>query len=169
MNDVQSSSPVAAESLCIVRSPIAEPCVDRRVVRMIVERRQLARRVWRGRAEDGVEFGFELERPLRHGETFWQEPAIRYEISQQVEPVLAVALDTLPPSAAAGVGWAVGNLHLELQSEAGRLLTPDEPAGRQLLDRLGLSFRSELAVFRPGHFVRGVTRPAHELGSSHRH
>lgn len=160
---------MAAGNLHIVRVPLVEFDVERRVVRMVVERRQLARRVWRGHAEDGAEFGFELERPLRHGETFWQERTARYVISQQMEPVLAVALESLPPSAAAGVGWAVGNLHLELQSEAGRLLTPDEPAGRQLLERLGLPLCSELAVFRPGHFVRGTTRPAHELGSSHRH
>lgn len=158
-----------SEGLRIVRAPVAQPDEALRDIGLIVERRQLARRIWRGRAADGVEFGFDLERPLRHGETFWQESNVRYVVSQQPEPVLIVALDGLPPSAAAGVGWAVGNLHLELQSQVDRLLTPDEPAARQLMERLGLPFRSENAVFRPGHFFRGATRAAHELGSSHRH
>jgi urease accessory protein len=132
-----------------------------------VDRITLAKRLWRGSAEDGTEFGFELEKPLRHGDTVWQTAAARYVIHQYEEPVVEIALD-IQPSAAAGIGWAIGNLHLELAAEATRLLAPDEPAVRQLLDRLKVPFRPTTAIFRPGRFARGA-QPNHELGSSHRH
>lgn len=131
------------------------------------DRITLAKRLWRGTAEDGNEFGFELEKPLRHGDTVWQTTAARYVIHQYDEPVVEISLD-LPPSAAAGIGWAIGNLHLELQAEPNRLLAPDEPAVRQLLDRLRVPFRPTTAIFRPGRFARGA-QPGHELGLSHRH
>ncbi len=86
---------------------------------------------------------------------------------QNEERVLEVALE-IAPSAAAGIGWAVGNLHLELQAEATRLLAPDEPAVRKLFERLNVPFRETTAVFRPGRFVRGE-KATHELGPSHKH
>jgi urease accessory protein len=131
------------------------------------DRITLAKRLWRGTAEDGVEFGFELEKPLRHGDTVWQTAAARYMVHQYDEPVVEISLD-LPPSAAAGIGWAIGNLHLELAAEPTRLLAPDEPAVRQLLDRLKVPFRPTTAIFRPGRFARGA-QLGHELGPSHRH
>ncbi len=132
-----------------------------------VERLTIAKRLWRGTAEDGMEFGFELVAPLKHGDVFWQTAAARYVIQQKPEPVVEVSLD-LAPSAAAGVGWAVGNLHLELQAEATRLLAPDEPAVRQLLERLKVPFRQTTAIFRPGRFARG-NLATHDLGPSHKH
>jgi urease accessory protein UreE len=101
----------------------------------------LAKRLWRGTAEDGREFGFELAAPLKHGDTF-SSPTARYVIHQHGEPVVEISLD-IAPSAAAGIGWAVGNLHLELQAEPTRLLAPDEPAVRQLLDRLKVPFKPD--------------------------
>jgi urease accessory protein len=88
-------------------------------------------------------------------------------IAQQPEAVIEVSLE-VAPSAAAGIGWAVGNLHLELQSEPMRLLAPDEPAVRQLLDRLKVPFKQTTAIFRPGRFARG-NLSTHELGPSHQH
>lgn len=131
-----------------------------------VDRFTLAKRLWRGTAEDGTEFGFELSAPLRHGDTVFQGTTGRYVIRQMPEPLLEIALD-IAPSAAAGIGWAIGNLHLELSAEASRLLTPDEPATRQLLARLSVPFRPAPGIFRPGRFVRGSQ--SHELGPSHRH
>ncbi len=114
-----------------------------------------------------MEFGFELVAPLKHGDTFWQTASARYVIEQQPEPVIEVSLD-VAPSAAAGIGWAIGNLHLELSAEPTRLLAPDEPAVRQLLERLKVPFRQTTAIFRPGRFARG-NLPTHELGPSHQH
>jgi urease accessory protein len=132
-----------------------------------VGRHILAKRLWRGTADDGMEFGFELAAPLKHGDTFWQTTAIRYVIAQQPEAVVEVSLE-IAPSAAAGIGWAIGNLHLELSAEPGRLLAPDEPAVRQLLERLKVPFKQTSAIFRPGRFALGKL-PTHELGPSHQH
>ncbi len=136
-------------------------------VSVSVERITLAKRLWRAAAEDGTEFGFELSTPLRHGDVFWQTPAARYVIRQQPEPVLEISLE-VAPSAAAGIGWAIGNLHMELSAEPTRLLAPDDPAVRQLLDRLSVSYRPISALFRPGRFSRGSQQP-HEIGPSHKH
>jgi urease accessory protein len=66
------------------------------------------------------------------------------------------------------MGWAIGNLHLELSAEPDRLLAPDEPAVRHLLERLGVPYRQTTAIFRPGRFARGALS-THELGTSHKH
>ena len=127
----------------------------------------IAKRLWRGTAEDGTEFGFELNAPLKPGETFFQSATARYVVHQNAEPVVEISLD-VAPSAAAGIGWAIGNLHLELSAEPARLLAPDEPAVRQLLSRLKVPFTPTTAIFRPGRFARGQ-QPSHELGPSHKH
>ncbi len=131
------------------------------------DRRTLAKRIWRGKADDGEEFGFELQQPMRHGDVVFQTAQWRYVIRQEPEPVLEIALD-IAPCAAAGIGWAVGNLHLELSAEVSRLLAPDEPAVRQLMARLSVPYRCTTAIFRPGRFARGQ-QAAQELGASHRH
>ncbi|MDX2186184.1 MAG: urease accessory protein UreE [Opitutaceae bacterium] len=131
-------------------------------------RLQAMKRRWRGVAEDGREFVFELEQPLVHGSVAWIEAGIAYVIEVEPEPLLEISLD-VAPSAAAGIGWAVGNMHLELMSEPARLLTPDEPAARQLLDRISVPYQTVVDRFRPGRFARGPRNPTHELGSSHRH
>lgn len=136
-------------------------------VALVTDRLSLAKRIWRGTAEDGTEFGFELEQRLQPGDAFWQTSAARYVVRQQPEAVLEISLD-LAPSAAAGIGWAVGNMHLELQSEPTRLLALDEPAARQLLERLKVPFKPTTAVFRPGRFARSHLS-THELGHSHKH
>jgi urease accessory protein len=151
----------------LISGPVAAPNLSLVEVCLTVERLTLAKRIWRGTAEDGTEFGFEMDKPLQPGDTFWQTDTARYVVQQIPEAVLAVSLE-MAPSAAAGIGWAVGNLHLELQSEPTRLLAPDEPAVRQLFTRLGVSFNPTTAVFRPGRFARG-NLSIHELGPSHKH
>jgi urease accessory protein len=173
--------------LQMISKPVSEvnPALPEVAVR--VERLKLAKRLWRGAADDGVEFGCELERPLTHGDTIWQSGAARYVVRQTEEAVLEISLH-VAASAAAGIGWAVGNLHLELMGEAGRLLTPDDKAARQLFERIHVEFRETTAVFRPGRFARGeaviekvavsekvdavaenAIVEAVELGRSHRH
>ena len=153
--------------LQLIHSPVAAPNPALPEVALRVERAVVAKRRWRGAAEDGTEFGFELEAPLKHGDVFFQTSAARYVIHQQPEPVVEISLD-VAASAAAGIGWAIGNLHLELSEEPTRLLAPDEPAVRQLLERLKMPFKPTAAIFRPGRFARG-NRALHELGPSHRH
>lgn len=151
----------------LVSSALSESDSTLPEVPLRVDRRTLAKRLWRGIAADGAEFGFELEKPLRHDDVFFQSAAARYVIAQEPESVLEISL-AVAPSAAAGIGWAVGNLHLELSAEPTRLLAPDEPAMRQLLGRLQVPYTPTTAIFRPGRFARGA-QPSHELGPSHRH
>jgi urease accessory protein len=154
----------------LVNAPLAAPDPALPLIALRTDRRTLAKRFWRATAADGVEFGFQLSKPLQPGDTFHQTATARYEIVQEPEPVLAVPLDDLPPSATAGIGWAVGNLHLEFSSEATRLLTPDEPAARKLLDRIQIPYTPTTAVFRAGRFKRSVTTPlVDDLGPSHKH
>jgi urease accessory protein len=151
----------------LISAPLSSAAAGTAGVLLHADRQTLAKRLWRGAADDGVEFGFQLEAPLRDGEVFWQTAAVHYVVRQRPEPVVEISL-AIAPSAAAGIGWAIGNLHLELAAEAHRLLAPDEPAVRQLLERLKVPYAATTGVFRPGRFVRGP-QPAHELGASHRH
>jgi urease accessory protein len=154
-------------SLCLIRRPVPTPNAALPEIVLRAERLVLAKRLWRGAADDGVEFGFELDAPLAHGDTFFESATARYVVQQQPERVLEISL-ALAPSAAAGIGWAIGNLHLELSAEPTRLLALDEPAVRALLDRLRVPFCPTTAIFRPGRFARG-NLSTHELGSSHKH
>jgi len=153
--------------LHLVHTPVAQP--DRALVEIAVraDRTTVARRLWRGSAEDGTEFGFELAGPLQDGDTVFQTARARYVLRQHPEAVVEISLDIAAP-AAAGIGWAIGNLHLELSADPTRLLAPDEPAVRQLLGRLKVPFKPTTAVFRPGRFARG-NLATHDLGPSHQH
>ncbi len=151
----------------LVSGPLASTDTALPEIAVRVDRLTLAKRLWRGAAEDGAEFGFELSAPLKDGDTVAQTPAARYVVRQQPEAVLEISLD-VARSAAAGIGWAIGNLHMELSAEPTRLLAPDDTAVRQLLDRLQVPYRSITAVFRPGRFARGNQQP-HEIGPSHKH
>lgn len=151
----------------LIQTLVATPDLSLPEILLSIDRLTLAKRLWRGTAADGAEFGFELSAPLKHGDVFFQTAMARYAIAQQPEPVVEISL-AITPAAAAGIGWAVGNLHLELQAEPTRLLAPDELAVRQLLDRLKVPFTATTAIFRPGRFARGQ-QPTHELGPSHKH
>ncbi len=151
----------------LVSGPLASVDASLPEIAVRVERLTLAKRLWRGVAEDGTEFGFELTTPLKNGDAVGQTTTARYIIRQQPEPVLEISLE-VASSAAAGIGWAIGNLHMELSSEPTRLLAPDDPAVRQLLDRLNVPYRPISAIFRPGRFARGAQQP-HEIGPSHKH
>lgn len=153
--------------MTIVHAAISAPDSARPEIPLRTDRFTLAKRLWRGTATDGTEFGFELEAPLKPGDTFFESPTSRYVVLQGEEAVVEISLN-LAPSAAAGIGWAIGNLHLELSAEAARMLAPDEPAVRQLLERLKVPYQLTTAVFRPGRFARGA-QPTQELGTSHQH
>lgn len=155
----------------LISQLIAQPNLVLPRVAVRVDRQKLAKRLWRGTADDGVEFGFELEKPLQPGAVVFETEHASYVIEQELEPVLKISLE-IAPSAAAAIGWAIGNLHLELMAEPSFLLTPDERTVRRLLERLDVPFSETKAIFRPGRFARGqtnVTNQTDELGSSHKH
>jgi urease accessory protein len=120
-----------------------------------VDRLKLAKCLWRGNADDGIDFGFEVTQPLRHGDVVFATPHTRYVIHQLPEPVLEMTLDS-NPEAAAVLGWIVGNLHFVIEVQAKRLLAPDDPALRQSLERLGIPFRATVEVFQPHRLASAV-------------
>jgi urease accessory protein len=146
-----------------VRSPLTS--ADRALPEIAVraDRSKLARKIWRGTAEDGTDFGFELEAPLAHGDAIWANANALYVIRQDAEPVLEIPLD-LEPDAAAVLGWAAGNLHLPIEAQPGRLLAPDDPGLRQTLERLGAHYHSSVEVFRPHRFAGNLIGHGHTHG-----
>ena len=115
-----------------------------------VDRLTLAKRRWRGVASDGTEFGFDLEEPLADGDIFFQGNTVFYQLAQNPEPVLEVAVSS--SLEAAWMGWQIGNLHFQIAPTGTTILAPDDPAIRQMLERERVSFREICAVFRPlGH------------------
>ena len=108
----------------------------------------LAKHRWRGFAEDGAEFGFDLERPLADGAPVSASDAGLYVIAQKYEPVLEVALGTDAP-AAARLGWLIGNLHFPLEVAGAVVRMADDPALRQLFEREAIAFTECKRVFHP--------------------
>ncbi len=118
------------------------------IVALRVDRRTLAKTRWRGTADDGREFGFELARPLRHGAAVFAGAA-RYVVEQQPEPVLRLAVTD--PTEGARVGWMIGNLHFPAQVRDGAIFVEADSAIRQMLTREDIAFEETRAVFQPMH------------------
>ena len=115
----------------------------------MADRLTLAKRRWRGVAEDGREFGFDLEQPLRDGDVICQVAGATYVLAQRPEPVLEI--DLLSAAESAKAGWLVGNLHFPVQIAGHVLRMADDSALRQMLAREGLPFTAASRVFHPLH------------------
>ena len=132
--------------MIVVRESIAgTPGVTSTAVR--VSRESLAKRRWRGVAEDGTEFGFDLESPLADGAVIHRSVEGEYVIRQTPEPVLEV---NLPDAGnAARLGWMIGNLHFAVEVTDSCLRTVDDPAVRQMFAREDVAFAEAVKVFKP--------------------
>jgi urease accessory protein len=130
------------------------------------DRHTLARRLWRGTADDGSEFGFELEAALRDGDVVHAGTSARYVIRQAPEALLEIPLD-VAPDAAAVIGWAVGNMHFPVEAQSTRLLAPDDTGLRSSLDRLGIHYHDCVAVFQPHQFAGSLAGHGHSHGHAH--
>jgi len=111
------------------------------------ERRQFLKRRWRGLADDGLEFGFDLQSRLTDGCVVWQTFEKDYIVRQLPETVYEIPLDS--PAQAALVAWKVGNLHLPAQilEHAIRVLYDDAMA--HLLAREAWPHRTPEVIFTP--------------------
>ena len=121
-------------------------------IRLAVERLTLAKRRWRGVAEDGAEFGFDLERPIGDGAAFHQAGSAIYLIAQKYEPVLELQIADCGlqrGSDAARVGWLIGNLHFQIEVLDEAIRVEDDSAVRQMFAREGLKFTPCKRVFHP--------------------
>jgi urease accessory protein len=115
---------------------------------LAVDRLTLAKRRWRGLAEDGSEFGFDLDHPLADRDVFAATSSAVYRIAQKPEPVLEVLLGS-EPAEAARLGWTIGNLHFAVGISGPALLVADDPALRQLFEREHIVYTVSERVFYP--------------------
>jgi urease accessory protein len=133
----------------LIRSPEEEaPRENEQVIVLEVERSTLSKRRWRGVAQDGREFGFDLDHALSDGTVFFRDAGKCYTISQAAEPVLIIELGH-DPARAATVGWQIGNLHFPIELSGSTMRCADDPAIRQMLQREQIAWRQSMAVFRP--------------------
>lgn len=133
--------------MILIRKLPSITLAGRTEIALSAPRRTLAKKLWRGTAADGTEFGFELVAPLPPDTAFHETVDKVYVARQEPEPVLAVRVPAAPDEAAR-LGWTLGNLHVPVQVAAGRILLADEPGLRQSLGRLHLDFSTATEVFR---------------------
>jgi len=129
----------------IIRQALAFPPAQLHPVRLAVERLTLAKRRWRGVAEDGAEFGFDLELPIADGAAFHLTDNAVYLIAQKYEPVLELQIG----SDAARVGWLIGNLHFQIEVLEDVVRVVDDSAVRQMFEREAIPFTPCKRVFHP--------------------
>ena len=132
----------------IIHHSLTDFAPGRAIVRIPVERLTVAKRRWRGLAEDGTEFGFDLESPLSDGAVVLQSETATYVLAQKYEPVLEVSLGENSP-AAAKLGWMIGNLHFAIEVAGTVVRVVDDPAVRQLFERERISYTACKRVFHP--------------------
>jgi urease accessory protein len=111
------------------------------------ERRQFLKRRWRGEAEDGTEFGFNLEARLIDGCVIHHEDGRDYIVRQLPEIVYEVPITS--PDQAALVGWKAGNLHMPAQILPGSIRILHDDAMKQLLEREGWPYTEPEVLFTP--------------------
>jgi urease accessory protein len=114
---------------------------------LLADRTTLAKRRWRGVAEDGREFGFDLDQPMGHGDYCFYEKDTSYFLKQLPEEVLEIRVTTLEQ--AARVAWSLGNLHFGVEVVDGAVRVQDDPAVHQLLHREGIASSHVTCVFLP--------------------
>jgi urease accessory protein len=118
------------------------------MVGIAASRETLAKKRWRGTATDHVEFGFNLEHPLAHGDLVHLSESAVYRLEQLPEPVLEIRLDPTP-SQAALLAWRIGNLHFPLELSSALLRVADDPALRRMFEREKIAFMATVAIFQP--------------------
>ena len=132
----------------IIHHALREWDAARERVALPVDRLTLAKRRWRGVADDGRELGFDLDTPLADGAVVFQSEAAAYVVAQKYEPVLEVALGTDAPRAAR-LGWIIGNLHFPLEVAGDVVRVEDDSALRRLFEREHIPFVACKRVFHP--------------------
>ena len=118
-----------------------------RRVTLHAERRQFLKRRWRGTAEDGTEFGFDLESRLTDGCVIFHENGSDYIVRQLPETVYRIPFLDAPHAAL--VAWKTGNLHMPAQILGDSILVLHDDAMKQLLEREGWAYSEPELVFTP--------------------
>src|SRR5579875_3021042 len=95
----------------------------------------------------GDRLGLPTGTKLKPGEIIVLGPDYFIEIEAALEKVIVV--DVPEREMALRVAYEVGNRHFPLASNATEILVPDDPAMRNLMERLGMTLRVELRPFDP--------------------
>lgn len=119
---------------------------ERQIV-LHAERRQFLKRRWHGNADDGTEFGFDLEERLIEGCVILHENGNDFIVRQLPETVYQIHFTS--PEHAALVAWKTGNLHLPAQILEDSMLVLHDEAMTHLLKREGWTFSEPEVVFIP--------------------
>ncbi len=136
----------------IIHHALSDAPADRATVRIPVDRLVLAKRRWRGVAEDGAEFGFDLDTPLSDGAAVFASDKAVYFLAQKYEPVIEVQSSAFAAGKAADaarLGWMIGNLHFQIEVAGDIVRVSDDPAVRQLFEREGIAYVACKRVFHP--------------------
>ncbi len=120
---------------------------ENRQIKLMAERRLFLKRRWRGSAEDGTEFGFDLEDRLISGCIIHQTADADYVICQEPEPVFEIPFES--SLQAALVGWKLGNLHFPVEITQSSVRAPNDSAIRQLIEREGWTLHEMNVLFNP--------------------
>lgn len=137
--------------MILIRQPLEASVDSLSQIRLPVDRLTLVKRRWRGVAEDGTEFGFDLETPLRDGAAVFASDAAVYTIAQKYEPVLEVRSSEFGDRSAdaARLGWMIGNLHFQIEIAGDVIRVVDDPAVRQMFERERIDYAACKRVFHP--------------------
>jgi urease accessory protein len=111
------------------------------------ERRQFLKRRWRGIADDGTEFGFDLDERLVDGCVIHHSAGTDYIVRQTPELVYRIPFQS--PAQAALVAWKTGNLHMPAQICADAILVLHDDAMRNLIEREGWAYSEIEILFTP--------------------
>jgi len=146
-------------SLTVVRHSLPHSAAHGREIPVHVDRWQLAKLRWRAEAEDGRDFGIEVEEPLHHGDIVCTNDYSYYVIDQLPETVLVVK--TTDAEKATRIAWSIGNLHQLLQINSDELISADDPSLRQLFDQLHIEYKVETRRFEPMRSAIGHHHHSH--------
>lgn len=131
----------------LINDHLAPGETEKSIVSLKTDRRTLAKRRWRGIADDGEEFGFDLPHPVKNGTPFHETDETQYRIEQTGEPVLRIPFTETKQ--AAYYGWMVGNLHFSADFAEDAVIAEDDPAVRQMLERNRIAYEPATLVFEP--------------------
>lgn len=118
-----------------------------RQIILSVERRLFLKRRWRAVADDGTEFGFDLDTRLCNNGVIFHRGGFDYLVRQQTEKVFRIPF--VNPGHAALVAWKTGNLHLPAQILDDAILVLHDESMAQLIEREGWSFDEPEVLFTP--------------------
>ena len=116
-------------------------------VTLSAERRLFLKRRWRATADDGTEFGFDLDARLVDGCVILHANGLDYIVRQVPETVYRIPFES--PAHAALVAWKTGNLHLPAQILDDAILVLHDEAMTHLLKREGWKFSEPEVLFSP--------------------